>query len=143
MIDWSYSTFIIHVKVLRPLIWAAFLLLCNSKITSTHCSASMSYTSTDIFCSFRTCSNLHCISCDFAVYMFDNFKWLPNTDYLFLRTNMPEFERVKDHLLLSEGCRAYACQCSHYSTSIMKEVKCVPVLSWVCRSHSRQSLGSQ
>ncbi|GFG31575.1 hypothetical protein Cfor_08049 [Coptotermes formosanus] len=83
----------------------------------------------------RSCSNLHCISCDFAVYTFDNFQWLPDTDYLFLRTNMPEFERVKDHLLPLEGCRAYACQCSHYATSIMKEVKSVPVLSWVCRSH--------
>ncbi|KDR15583.1 protein C8orf37 homolog [Zootermopsis nevadensis] len=90
----------------------------------------------------RSCSNLHCISCDFAVYTFDNFQWLSDTDYLFLRTNMPEFERVRDHLLPSEGCRAYACQCCHYSTSVTKQAASVPALSWVCRSHSSQSAGS-
>jgi len=69
------------------------------------------------------------------VYTFDNFQWLPNTDYLFLRTNMPQFEQVRENLLPTEGCRAYACQCCHYSTSIIKQVKSIPMLSWVCRSH--------
>lgn len=97
------------------------------------------YTGTCHFFSFRACSNLHCISCDFAVYKFDNFQWLSDTDYLFLRTNMPEFERVKDHLLPSEGCRAYACQCRHYSTSTMKQVKGMSTLLWVCKGHSSHS----
>ncbi|PSN35642.1 hypothetical protein C0J52_22037 [Blattella germanica] len=87
----------------------------------------------------RTCNNLHCISCDFAVYTFDGFQWLPSTDYLFLRTNMPEFEGVKSNLVTTDGCRAYACQCRHYSTSILQQVNNIPLLTWICRSHILKS----
>ncbi|XP_069677055.1 cilia- and flagella-associated protein 418-like [Periplaneta americana] len=83
----------------------------------------------------RACNNLHCFSCDFAVFSFNDFQWAPSTSYLFLRTNMPDFERIKESLVPMEGCRAYACQCSHYSTSIMQQVQSVPRLSWVCKTH--------
>ena len=87
----------------------------------------------------RTCNNLHCVSCDFAVYTFDGFQWSPSTDYLFLRTNMPDFVRVKVNLIATDSCRAYACQCRNYSTSILQQVQSVPTSSWVCGGHTTKS----
>ncbi|KAJ9589878.1 hypothetical protein L9F63_016996 [Diploptera punctata] len=87
----------------------------------------------------KACNNLHCVTCDFAVYSFDGFQWSQSTEYLFLRTNMPDFERLKSKLIATDGCCAYACQCRHYSTSILQQVQSVPMLSWVCGSHSTKS----
>ena len=49
-----------------------------------------------LFC--RTCDKMRCTSCDFKVCSFDNFEWHKDTDYLFLRNNAPDYERLKSHL---------------------------------------------
>ena len=59
----------------------------------------------------KCCDRLLCLACDFKVVTFDEFTWLPRTDYLFLRNNVPEFARLKSNLKSSPGSRAYACQC--------------------------------
>ncbi|XP_067006810.2 cilia- and flagella-associated protein 418 [Anabrus simplex] len=83
----------------------------------------------------RSCSNLHCTTCDFTITTFNNFRWLEETDYLFLRTNMPDFERVKCCLRRAPGWRAYACQCRHFSTKLLQTLNSLPSFTWICKSH--------
>ena len=45
------------------------------------------------------------------VQMFDHYRWSPDTDYLFLRNNMPDFSKLQSRLLSRRSSRAYACQC--------------------------------
>lgn len=59
----------------------------------------------------QCCSNLRCHNCDFSVEIFDNFRWSPDIDYLFLRNNMPDFSKLQSRLLARRNSRAYACQC--------------------------------
>jgi len=52
---------------------------------------------------FRACDQLRCTDCDFSVLSFDNVHWATNTDYLFLRNNMPDFERLRSKLKPKKG----------------------------------------
>ena len=45
------------------------------------------------------------------VQIFDHYRWSPDTDYLFLRNNMPDFSKLQSRLLSRRSSRAYACQC--------------------------------
>ena len=47
---------------------------------------------------FRTCSTLRCVQCDFGVISFQDTKWDKSVDYLFLRNNYPEKEKLKKKL---------------------------------------------
>ncbi|KAJ8303136.1 hypothetical protein KUTeg_019532 [Tegillarca granosa] len=51
----------------------------------------------------KGCDKLRCTACDFKVITFDNFEWDPETDYLFLRNNVPDFHRLKSNLLPKKG----------------------------------------
>lgn len=51
----------------------------------------------------RTCDQLRCTDCDFKVSTFDNFQWKKDTDYLFLRNNMPDFDRLRSKLMPKKG----------------------------------------
>ena len=46
---------------------------------------------------------MRCTSCDFKVASFDDFEWDRSTDYLFLRNNAPDFERLKSKLNRKRG----------------------------------------
>lgn len=52
---------------------------------------------------FRSCDTLRCTSCDFKVASFDDFDWESSTDYLFLRNNAPDFDRLKSKLTRKKG----------------------------------------
>lgn len=82
----------------------------------------------------RACDKLRCTSCDFKVCSFDNFEWHSETDYLFLRNNVPDFHRLKSNLTPKNGCRAYCCQCSHRSIKDLTQLS-DPQLKWVCGKH--------
>ncbi|KAL4234330.1 hypothetical protein ACF0H5_005981 [Mactra antiquata] len=82
----------------------------------------------------RSCDRLRCTSCDFKVASFDDFGWDSSTDYLFLRNNAPDFERLKSKLSRMKGYRSYCCQCSHISVNDVTDVKDLP-LKWVCGQH--------
>nr|XP_022342962.1 protein C8orf37 homolog [Crassostrea virginica] len=82
----------------------------------------------------RTCDKMRCTSCDFKVCSFDNFEWHKDTDYLFLRNNAPDYERLKSHLDPKNGSRAYCCQCSHRSVRELTKLA-DPQLKWVCGKH--------
>lgn len=83
----------------------------------------------------RSCDQLRCTSCDFRVLMFEDQEWDSSCDYLFLRNNMPDRERLRAKLRRSRGRRAYACQCSWFSARDPAELGRHPQLRWVCGKH--------
>ncbi|XP_063343831.1 cilia- and flagella-associated protein 418 isoform X2 [Pelmatolapia mariae] len=78
----------------------------------------------------RSCDQLRCISCDFRVLMFDDCEWDSTCDYLFLRNNMPERQKLGTKLKKRRGLRAYACQCSWISTLEPTDLRGQPQLRW-------------
>ncbi|XP_061573944.1 cilia- and flagella-associated protein 418 [Cololabis saira] len=83
----------------------------------------------------RSCDQLRCISCDFRVLMFDDSEWDPSCDYLFLRNNMPNCQKLRTKLRRRRAYRAYACQCSWFSASEPTDLRDQPQLRWVCGKH--------
>lgn len=83
----------------------------------------------------RSCDQLRCMSCDFRVLMFDDCEWDPSCDYLFLRNNMPDRQKLRAKLKKRRGLRAYACQCSWFSTLEPTDLRDRPQLRWVCGKH--------
>ncbi|XP_049852745.1 cilia- and flagella-associated protein 418-like [Schistocerca gregaria] len=84
----------------------------------------------------RACDKLHCTSCDFSVAVYGNMAWRDGTDYLFLRTNMPDFAKVSTNLKTAEQWQAYACQCCHQSTRELVDLNTLPTIQWICKGHS-------
>ncbi|XP_022617774.1 protein C8orf37 homolog [Seriola dumerili] len=83
----------------------------------------------------RSCDQLRCISCDFRVLMFDDCEWDPSCDYLFLRNNMPDRQKLRARLKKRRGFRAYGCQCSWFSSSEPTDLRDQAQLRWVCGKH--------
>ncbi|KAM9353777.1 cilia- and flagella-associated protein 418 [Symphorus nematophorus] len=83
----------------------------------------------------RSCDQLRCTSCDFRVLMFDDSEWDSSCDYLFLRNNMPDRQKLRAKLKKRRGLRAYACQCSWFSTLEPTDLRDQPQLRWVCGKH--------
>ncbi|XP_067456518.1 cilia- and flagella-associated protein 418 isoform X1 [Thunnus thynnus] len=83
----------------------------------------------------RSCDQLRCTSCDFRVLMFDDCEWDPSCDYLFLRNNVPDRQKLRAKLKKRRGLRAYACQCSWFSTLEPTDLRDQPQLRWVCGKH--------
>lgn len=83
----------------------------------------------------RACDQLRCTSCDFRVSCFDNVSWNKDTDYLFLRNNMPSVDKLQTKLHRKKGCRAYCCQCSWRNVLDLCQLD-DPSLKWVCGKHS-------
>ncbi|XP_040899365.1 protein C8orf37 homolog [Toxotes jaculatrix] len=83
----------------------------------------------------RSCDQLRCVSCDFRVLMFDDCEWDSSCDYLFLRNNMPDRQKLRARLKKRRGFRAYACQCSWFSSSEPTDLRDQPGIRWVCGKH--------
>ncbi|XP_053744308.1 cilia- and flagella-associated protein 418 [Synchiropus splendidus] len=82
----------------------------------------------------RSCDQLRCTSCDFRVLMFDDCAW-DSCDYLFLRNNVPDHEKLCARLKKRRGVRAYACQCNWISSEEVRDLQGLPGLHWVCGQH--------
>jgi len=80
----------------------------------------------------KCCATLRCYNCDFKVEMFDNYRWSPDTDYLFLRNNMPDFSKLQPRLLSRRQSRAYACQCQWTHEQEMTELSGDLKRLWHC-----------
>ncbi|KAK0061742.1 hypothetical protein Bpfe_008657 [Biomphalaria pfeifferi] len=83
----------------------------------------------------RPCDQLRCTSCDFKVCYFENRCWHKDTDYLFLRNNVPDLKKLEPRLSRKTGCRAYCCQCSWRNVQELSELS-DPSLKWVCGKHA-------
>ncbi|KAL5260969.1 hypothetical protein ACHWQZ_G006867 [Mnemiopsis leidyi] len=83
-----------------------------------------------------SCPNIRCMKCDCGVVCFNDFDWDGNIEYLFLRNNYPDFERLKSRLKPVKGVFAYACQCNSVSVNKQTSVNSVKnSLKWFCGSH--------
>lgn len=85
----------------------------------------------------RGCDNLFCLSCDHRVVSFDGFRWDRDVDYLFLRNNFPDVERLKPRLIPARRHRAYACQCRGRSVAEDTDVAKDGDLKWTCLKHTK------
>ncbi|GIY10249.1 protein C8orf37 homolog [Caerostris darwini] len=81
------------------------------------------------------CDSLRCTSCDFKVSIFRDYAWDPSTNYLFLRNNMPDFDKLRSKLKVKKGWCAYGCQCHAMSVNVFMELKKVSHVKWVCAGH--------
>lgn len=62
-----------------------------------------------------------------------NLSW--NKMFLLLRNNMPEFSKLKTKMLMKNGSRAYACQCTWRSIDELTDLTMDRQLRWVCSKH--------
>ena len=84
----------------------------------------------------RVCANLRCSNCDCAVVCFEGVEWAGEIEYLFLRNNYPDYERMRGKLVARSEARAYACQCESVSVKGHASVKSLKSsLKWFCASH--------
>ncbi|KAM3873523.1 cilia- and flagella-associated protein 418 [Diretmus argenteus] len=83
----------------------------------------------------RSCDQLRCTSCDFRVLTFDDYEWDTSCDYLFLRNNMPDSQKLRSRLKRRRGLRSYACQCSWFSARETTDLRDQSQLRWVCGKH--------
>ena len=92
--------------------------------------------SNDLSIGKTSCPNIRCMKCDCGVKSFEDYEWAGEIEYLFLRNNYPDFERLQPKLKSVKGSIAYACQCNSVSTQSQRPVKSVKSsLKWFCGSH--------
>ena len=84
-----------------------------------------------------SCSSLRCSKCCFAIQTWEGYAWDDDVDYLFMRHNFPEWERVSAKLSQVDGTTAFACQCSWTSISSPTRLKSLSssVPGWFCSGH--------
>jgi len=56
--------------------------------------------------------SLACVSCDFKVIAWNGYAWSPSVDYLFMRYNYPDYDKLQSNLVPTPGQVAYGCGCS-------------------------------
>ena len=57
-------------------------------------------------------TSYRCSKCDFRVLRFDEQRWAPDADYMFLRNYMPDVAKLQTKLLPADSQCAQACQCT-------------------------------
>ena len=82
----------------------------------------------------RVCDNMLCLACNLPVIAVDNVQWDESTDYLFLRNNVPNIDKLRAKLKMKKGCRAYACQCQWRNVTDIISSRNSGV-QWICRKH--------
>ena len=83
-----------------------------------------------------SCPNMRCTKCDCGFICFNDFEWAGDIEYLFLRNNYPDFERLESKLKPIKGSSAYACQCNSVSVKRQGRINNVKnSLKWFCGSH--------
>jgi hypothetical protein len=55
----------------------------------------------------RPCNALRCTSCDFKVLALEDRRWDDTVDYLFLRNNMPDVQKLRAKLVPAKGARVH------------------------------------
>eukprot|EP00695_Tsukubamonas_globosa_P002674 TRINITY_DN3863_c0_g1_i1.p1 TRINITY_DN3863_c0_g1~~TRINITY_DN3863_c0_g1_i1.p1 ORF type:complete len:218 (-),score=35.86 TRINITY_DN3863_c0_g1_i1:77-730(-) len=83
----------------------------------------------------KRCTNLRCTKCDFKVQCLDEQAWTKSVDYLFLRNNFPDVEKLKKNLVKKKGHAAYSCQCSWRTAKDLESISLMSDIKWVCGGH--------
>eukprot|EP00668_Euglena_longa_P001850 GGOE01002171.1.p1 GENE.GGOE01002171.1~~GGOE01002171.1.p1 ORF type:complete len:242 (+),score=48.30 GGOE01002171.1:88-726(+) len=80
----------------------------------------------------KKCDNLRCTKCDFRVIWFDDYAWSPSVNYIFLRNNVPDFQKLQEKLDPEPGACAYACQCLSRTA---RDLEAIGDVQWGCAGH--------
>lgn len=56
-------------------------------------------------------TRIRCTDCDFRVIVFQDRQWKSSADYMFLRNNFPDENKLQKELVSSRGSKAHCCQC--------------------------------
>lgn len=83
----------------------------------------------------RSCNSLRCTSCDFNVVSYKNYAWTEATDYLFLRNNYPDDDKLMTNLYKNYNSRSYCCQCRSITINTRTKMNTTD-LTWVCARHT-------
>ncbi|KNC50592.1 uncharacterized protein AMSG_00750 [Thecamonas trahens ATCC 50062] len=85
----------------------------------------------------RACDRLRCSRCCFAVKAWPDSAWDAGVDYLFLRYNFPDTERIAPMLVpTSAGSTALACQCAWRTVTTPTRLQSGEDLAWFCAGHA-------
>mmetsp|Transcript_65608 Transcript_65608/g.116788 ORF Transcript_65608/g.116788 Transcript_65608/m.116788 type:complete len:262 (-) Transcript_65608:1016-1801(-) len=84
----------------------------------------------------KKCDNIRCTKCDFKVIWFDNYSWDPSVTYIFLRNNVPDFDKLKEMLVKDNGYCAYACQCCSRTAKSLDSLDPLGDIRWACGGHA-------
>jgi|ERR1712166_179157 len=82
------------------------------------------------------CNKLRCHSCDFPVVVWDNYEWDASADYIFMRYNYPDWEKLQPKLMPRTGVRAYGCGCSWRSVRQVVDITANLSEEWKCREQA-------
>ena len=83
----------------------------------------------------RSCSSLKCFQCDKKVHRYANASWNETVDYLFVRNNNTNLDRLREGLDLSPGNCAYSCQCKFITVEAAQDEEVGKDLNWMCGGH--------
>ncbi|CBN76249.1 conserved unknown protein [Ectocarpus siliculosus] len=84
----------------------------------------------------RACDKLRCTDCNFEVLCFHGRAWDDQTDYMFLRNNVPDTDKLSARLTPCSDSCAYACQCSWQNVKDVRALSPTERPRWACGGHS-------
>jgi hypothetical protein len=87
------------------------------------------------------CDALLCSQCNFKVLSFADRRWQAAADYLFLRNNMPNRDKLATRLDAAPGTVAYCCQCRSAAVSPDEDTRVLVIGAaqdpqWICTGHA-------
>ncbi|CAM9869836.1 unnamed protein product [Ectocarpus sp. 8 AP-2014] len=83
----------------------------------------------------RACDKLRCTDCNFEVLCFHGRAWDDQTDYMFLRNNVPDMDKLSARLTPCSDSCAYACQCSWQNVKDVRALSPTERPRWACGGH--------
>ncbi|CAN0252359.1 unnamed protein product [Ectocarpus sp. 4 AP-2014] len=83
----------------------------------------------------RACDKLRCTDCNFEVLCFHGRAWDDQTDYMFLRNNVPDTNKLSARLTPCPDSCAYACQCSWKNVKDVRAQSPTERPRWACGGH--------
>ncbi|CAM9394453.1 unnamed protein product [Ectocarpus sp. 13 AM-2016] len=83
----------------------------------------------------RACDKLRCTDCNFEVLCFHGRAWDDQTDYMFLRNNVPDTDKLSARLTPCSDSCAYACQCSWQNVKDVRAQSPTQRPRWACGGH--------
>ncbi|CAN0306136.1 unnamed protein product, partial [Ectocarpus fasciculatus] len=83
----------------------------------------------------RACDKLRCTDCNFEVLCFHGRAWDDQTDYMFLRNNVPDTTKLSARLQPCSDSCAYACQCSWQNVKDVRALSPTERPRWACGGH--------
>ena len=92
--------------------------------------------------SLPPCPRLLCLSCDHRVLSIPHWQFAAGADYVFLRTTVPDVEKLRERMERSEGGMGWCCQCMYVNVRSGATVRVDGGRSskcrWICTGHTNK-----